>query len=46
VNDGLVKAGVLPNDNQKWVLGFDYDVFIKAAKGKEGVVVEINEYDL
>jgi hypothetical protein len=38
--DGLVKAGKLPNDNQKWVLGFHGDYFIKVPKGQEKVVVQ------
>lgn len=40
VLDGMIKAGVLPNDNQKWVLGFKGDYFEKVPKGEEGVVVE------
>ena len=43
VQDGLVKGGVLKDDSQKWVLGYDGDYFIKVDKGKEKVVVEINE---
>lgn len=42
--DGLVKAEVLPNDNQQWILGFGGDMFIKVAKGEEKVVVEIDEF--
>lgn len=41
--DGMVKAGKLPNDNQKWVHGFHGDYFVKVEKGKEKVVVEIEE---
>ena len=41
VLDGMVKAGVLPNDNQKWVLGFKGDYFEKVAKGEEGVKVVV-----
>lgn len=41
VLDGMVKAGVLPNDNQKWVLGFRGDYFEKVAKGEEGVTVTV-----
>jgi Holliday junction resolvase RusA-like endonuclease len=44
VLDGMVKAGVLPNDNQTWVLGFGGDFFIKVPKGNEKVEVEIEEY--
>lgn len=44
VLDGLVKAGVLPNDNQKWVKGFDGDDFIKVKKGNEGVDALIARY--
>ena len=39
--DGLVKAGKLPNDNQKWVLGFHGDYFVRVPKGKEKIVIEI-----
>lgn len=45
VLDGMVKAGVLPNDNQKWVLGFEGDYFIRCDKGSEKVIVEVFEYD-
>lgn len=41
VLDGFVKAGILPNDNQKWVLGFRGDYFEKVAKGDEGVTVVV-----
>lgn len=41
VLDGLVKAGVLPNDNQNWVKGFLYDKFTKVEKGNEGVIVRL-----
>lgn len=40
--DGLVKAGVLPDDNQKWVRGFGGDYFTKVEPGKEMVSIEIN----
>lgn len=43
--DGMVKAGVLKNDNQKWVLGFNGDYFIKVPKGEEKVVVEVEEVE-
>lgn len=45
VLDGMVKAGVLENDNQKCVLGFKGDYFERVPKGSEGVrvVVEIEE---
>lgn len=42
VLDGMVKAGVLPNDNQTWIRGFRGDYFEKVPKGEEGVVVEIS----
>ena len=45
VLDGLVKAKILPNDNQKWVLGFGGDCFIKVPKGQEKVIVELEELD-
>ena len=39
--DGMVKAGVLPDDTQKWVLGFrDYIVVDKANPGILVTVVE------
>lgn len=41
VLDGMVKAGVLPNDNQKWVLGFRGDFFEKVPVGDEGVTVVV-----
>lgn len=41
VLDGMQHAGVLPNDNQSWVKGFDGDDFIKVDKGEEGVLVEV-----
>jgi Holliday junction resolvase RusA-like endonuclease len=37
--DGMIKAGVLPNDNQTWVHGFGGDYFEKVSKGDEGVTV-------
>ena len=43
--DGMVKAEVLKDDNQKWVLGFDGDSFVKVAKGKEKVVITVTEYE-
>lgn len=42
VLDGLVKAGILPDDNQKWVLGFGGDDFVRVAKGEEGVTVRLD----
>ena len=45
VLDGLVHAGVLPNDNQKWVRGFLGDEFYKVAPGQEKVIIEIEEQD-
>lgn len=41
VLDGMVKAAILPNDNQKWVLGFGGDYFTKVPKGEEGVTVVV-----
>ena len=43
VLDGMQKAGVLPNDNQQWVIGFGGDYFTKVDKGEEGVIVEVEE---
>lgn len=43
--DGLIQAGKLPNDNQKWVLGFGGETFSKVAKGQEKVVVTIDEVE-
>lgn len=45
VLDGLVHAGILPNDNQKWVKGFTGDEFIKVEKGDESVSVLIERYE-
>lgn len=45
VLDGMVQAGKLPDDNQKWVVGFNGDYFIKVPKGQEKVVIDIEEYD-
>lgn len=45
VLDGLVKAGVLENDNQTWVKGFGGDYFNKVDKGEEGVIVELDPYE-
>lgn len=42
VLDGMIKGGVLPNDNQAWVLGFADD-FTKVDKGEERVLVEVEE---
>lgn len=44
VLDGLVKAGVLKNDDQKHVIGFN-DQFEKVEKGKEAVHVNLVEYE-
>lgn len=41
VLDGMVKAGILENDNPKWVLGFKGDYFEKVPKGEEGVTVVV-----
>lgn len=38
VQDGMVKAGILVDDNQKYVLGFS-DTFTKVDKGSEKVEV-------
>lgn len=43
--DGMVKAGILPDDNQKWVLGFGGDYFTIVEKGKESIIVEVDEVD-
>jgi Holliday junction resolvase RusA-like endonuclease len=43
VLDGLVKAGILLNDNQTWVKGFTGDEFIKVKKGEECVDVLIEK---
>lgn len=45
VLDGLVKASILPNDNQAWVKGFLYDKFEKVEKGNEGVTIFIKAYE-
>lgn len=45
VLDGLVKAGVLENDNQTWVKGFGGDYFTKVEPGEEGVIVELDPID-
>lgn len=42
VLDGMIKAGILPNDNQNWILGFKGDYFTKVNKGEEGVTVEVH----
>ncbi len=44
VLDGLVKAGVIPNDDQKHVIGFN-DQFEKVEKGKEAVYINLVEYE-
>lgn len=45
VLDGMQKAGVLPNDNQKWVVGFGGDYFTKVIPGEEGVIVDVEEIE-
>lgn len=45
VLDGMIKAGVLPNDNQKWILGFGGDHFEKVKAGDEGVRVVVSLAD-
>lgn len=42
--DGMQQAGKLPNDNPKWVLGFDGDEYVKVPKGQDKVVITITEY--
>ena len=46
--DGMIEAGKLPNDNQKWVHGFRGDYFHRVEKGQEKVVVVIKDspYDV
>ena len=44
VLDGFVKAGVMKDDNQKCVVGFN-DQFQKVAKGQEAVYVTLLEYE-
>jgi hypothetical protein len=41
VLDGMVKSGVLPDDNQKWVRGFGGEIFTHVEKGQEGVIVTV-----
>lgn len=43
--DGMVKAGVLPDDSQKWVIGFGGDYFTKVEKGQEKIIIEVEECD-
>lgn len=43
--DGMVKAGVLEDDNQKFVVGFGGDYFTKVDKGQEKIIIEIEEID-
>lgn len=43
VLDGLQQSGRLPNDNQKWVIGFGQEQFTKVPKGQDAVVVTIIE---
>ena len=45
VLDGMVESKMLPDDSQKWVLGFNGDYFIKVPKGEEKVVVEYEEWE-
>lgn len=42
VQDGMVTAGILVDDNQKHVLGFS-DTFTKVDKGNEGVIIIAEE---
>lgn len=43
VLDGMVAAGKIPDDNNKWIIGFDGEDFVKVKKGQEKVVVTITE---
>ena len=43
VIDGLVAAGKLSDDNNKWVIGFGKESFTMVKKGQEKVVVTITE---
>lgn len=43
--DGMVESGKLPNDNQKWIVGFEGDYLYKCAKGQEKCIVTICEYE-
>ena len=43
LQDGMVKAGVLKDDSQKYVIGYQGDHFIKVKKGNEKVVVDVYE---
>lgn len=43
VQDGMVKSGKLPDDNQKWVVGYNGESFTKVPKGEEKVIVGIEE---
>lgn len=43
VLDGMVKAGVLVDDSQKWVVGFGGDYFTKVPKGQEEIIIDIEE---
>ena len=44
IQDGMVKAGVLKDDSQKYVIGYQGDHFQKVDKGSEKVIVEVYEY--
>lgn len=37
--DGMQEAGILPKDNQEWILGFGGEDFVRVAKGEEKVEV-------
>lgn len=41
--DGMVKAGVLADDNQKHVLGFRGDYFSKVSKGQEKIQIFVEK---
>ena len=46
VLDGLVEAGILPDDNQKWIKGWLYEGWFQTNESlKVGVVVEIQEVE-
>jgi Holliday junction resolvase RusA-like endonuclease len=40
IQDGMVEAGVLPNDSPKYIVGFTHD-FHKTEKGSDKVIVSI-----
>lgn len=40
--DGMKRAGVIPDDNPKYVRGFGGDFFEKVAPGQDGVTVVVS----